>query len=114
MKKTGNQYIDPAAEIDMEPANTSSSKHTDDTGKPKKRARKPKAAASAKGGNQYNPEGETEPETETETAKRKFSLFKPVTDLFAPENRRLNLTLGSLLVLFSIYQLLSFISYFFT
>jgi DNA segregation ATPase FtsK/SpoIIIE, S-DNA-T family len=114
MKKTGNHYIDPTVELPLEPEKTVADK-------PKKKPGKPKAdPVPKKKGNQYKVDGNTETDAETGRTteagaeKRKFSLFKPITDLFAPENRRLNLTLGSLLVLFSIYQLLSFISYFFT
>lgn len=49
-----------------------------------------------------------------DSRKRKFNLLKPITDIFSKENRRLNLTVGSILMLFSIYLVLSFISYFFT
>ena len=44
----------------------------------------------------------------------KVNLLKPITNLFAKENRRLNLTVGSILILFSIYLILSFLSYLFT
>jgi len=88
MKKTGNQYIDPTIQPDSEPEKT---------------AKKPVKERTRKVEND-----------ETIQESKKFSLFRPFSTLFAPENRRLNLTLGSLLVLFSVYQLLSFISYFFT
>jgi DNA segregation ATPase FtsK/SpoIIIE, S-DNA-T family len=123
MKKTGNQYIDPTIELPLEhekPGSTTSrqAKESATEDRPKKKSRKPKADAAPKSGNHYQADSgsakSTVKETGTETGKRKLSLFKPITDLFAPENRRLNLTLGSLLVLFAIYQLLSFISYFFT
>ena len=90
MKKKGNEYIDPNESIQAEP---------------EKAPKKTKASK------------KEQPEENAETApteKRKFNFFKPVTNFFAPENRRTNLTVGALLVLFSIYQLLSFISYFFT
>ncbi len=45
---------------------------------------------------------------------KSFNLLKPITNLFAKENRRLNLTVGSILVLFSTYLVLAFISYLFT
>lgn len=47
-------------------------------------------------------------------SSRKLNLLKPITDLFAVENRKLNLTLGSILLLLSIYLILAFISYLFT
>lgn len=46
--------------------------------------------------------------------ERRINLLKPITQLFAKENRKLNLTVGSLLILFSTYLVLAFISYFFT
>lgn len=52
--------------------------------------------------------------TKDSPKKGRLNLVKPIKDLFSPDNRRLNLTVGSLLVLFSAYQLLSFISYLFT
>ena len=54
--------------------------------------------------------------TKTVAAKkeRKINLLKPITQLFAPVNRRLNLTVGSLLILMSIYLILAFMSYLFT
>lgn len=45
---------------------------------------------------------------------RKVNLLKPLVDLFNVKNNRLRLSMGSLLGLFSIYQLLSFLSYFFS
>jgi DNA segregation ATPase FtsK/SpoIIIE, S-DNA-T family len=51
---------------------------------------------------------------ELKETKRTFNPFRPIQTLFVAENRRTNLTTGALLILFSIYQLLSFISYFFT
>ena len=87
MKKGGNEYIDPNNPLDAV------------TDKKSKRTKK-------------NKPDKAEPINEKEA--RKYNLLKPITDLFSPENRRLNLTLGSLLILFSVYQLLSFISYFFT
>ena len=44
----------------------------------------------------------------------KINLLKPVVDLFKVGNNRLRLSIGSILGLISIYQLLSFLSYFFT
>lgn len=54
--------------------------------------------------------------TRKKTAKkpRKINLLKPLSDLFSPEKRRLNLTVGSVLLLMSIYLTLAFISYLFT
>ena len=46
--------------------------------------------------------------------KRKVDLFKPLNQLFDSSNRRLNLSVGSFLVLISIYQVLAFTSYIFT
>jgi len=90
MKKKSNEYIDPTAEADDELEKTRT--------KPKKEKEK-KA---------------TKEEIDNSGEQKKFSLLKPLVNLFAPENRRLNLTTGSVLVLFSVYQVLSFISYFFT
>jgi S-DNA-T family DNA segregation ATPase FtsK/SpoIIIE len=45
---------------------------------------------------------------------RKVNLLKPVIDLFNVSNNRLRLSIGSVLGLVSVYQLLSFLSYFFT
>ena len=44
----------------------------------------------------------------------KINLLKPLTNLFAKENKRLNLTIGSILLLLSTYLILAFISYLFT
>ena len=46
--------------------------------------------------------------------ERKINLLKPISQLFAKENRKLNLTTGSILILASTYLTLSFISYLFT
>lgn len=46
--------------------------------------------------------------------ERKINLLKPISQLFAKENRKLNLTTGSILILATTYLTLSFISYFFT
>jgi DNA segregation ATPase FtsK/SpoIIIE, S-DNA-T family len=46
--------------------------------------------------------------------ERKINLLKPISQLFAKENRKLNLTTGSILILASTYLSLSFISYLFT
>lgn len=45
---------------------------------------------------------------------RKVNLLKPLENLFAKENRRLNLTVGAFLALSSVYLLLAFISYLIT
>lgn len=45
---------------------------------------------------------------------RKINLLRPLTQLFAKENRRLNLTVGSLLALTSVYVFLALLSYLFT
>lgn len=66
------------------------------TNKPKKRTRKRKKA---------NPK---------KADSKKINFFKPFSTLFAKENRRLNLTVGSILVLLATYLTLSFISYLFT
>ena len=44
-------------------------------------------------------------------SSRKLNLLKPITDLFAVENRKLNLTLGSILLLLSIYLILQLFTY---
>jgi S-DNA-T family DNA segregation ATPase FtsK/SpoIIIE len=46
--------------------------------------------------------------------KKKVDLFKPLNEMFDVKNRRVNLSVGSILFLFSSYQLLAFISYVFT
>lgn len=48
------------------------------------------------------------------TSDRKINLLKPLSQLFVKENRKLNLTVGSILILVSTYLTLSFISYLFT
>jgi S-DNA-T family DNA segregation ATPase FtsK/SpoIIIE len=53
-----------------------------------------------------------QPKSKKKTGK--LNPLKPIKELFAEENRRFNLTVGSILVLFSTYQLLAFISYLFT
>ncbi|MBI3133317.1 MAG: DNA translocase FtsK [Bacteroidetes bacterium] len=93
MKKKGNEYIAPDEITPTEPEKTAKKK--------KEKQAKVKESEPA--------DSTTEP-----TEKRKFNFFKPVSNFFAPENRRTNLTTGAVLVLFSVYQLLSFISYFFT
>lgn len=93
MKKKGNEYIDPNELPAEAPEKTV------------KKKKKEKAENTAEASESSAEEG---------TEKRKFNLLRPITNFFAPENRRTNLTTGALLVLFSIYQLLSFISYFFT
>ncbi|OIQ32362.1 MAG: cell division protein FtsK [Crocinitomix sp. MedPE-SWsnd] len=52
--------------------------------------------------------------TKKKKTKKKVDIFKPLNDLFDIKNRRLNLSVGSILFLFSSYQLLAFISYLFT
>jgi len=90
MKKNSNEYIDPTPDAETETENKSN--------KPKKERTK---------------KNNQEKVSESATPKRN-NLLKPFSTLFAPENRRLNLTMGSVLVLLSVYQVLSFISYFFT
>lgn len=60
--------------------------------------------------------GRNKKNTETASAApgNKFNLLKPLASIFAKENRKLNLTVGSLLVLFAFYLVLSFTSYLFT
>jgi hypothetical protein len=53
-------------------------------------------------------------EAATTAPGNKFNLLKPLASIFAKENRKLNLTVGSLLVLFAFYLVLSFTSYLFT
>lgn len=53
-------------------------------------------------------------EKDSQVEQKKINVLRPIQKWFAEDNRRTNLTTGSLLVLFSIYQLLSFVSYFFT
>jgi len=48
------------------------------------------------------------------SSDRKINLLKPLSQLFAKENRKFNLTVGSILILVSTYLTLSFISYLFT
>jgi S-DNA-T family DNA segregation ATPase FtsK/SpoIIIE len=48
------------------------------------------------------------------SVSKKVNFLKPITDLFNKENRKLNLTIGSLLILVSVYLILSFVSYLFT
>jgi S-DNA-T family DNA segregation ATPase FtsK/SpoIIIE len=45
---------------------------------------------------------------------KKVSFLKPLTDLFGNDNKRLRLSVGSILLLISAYQTFSFLSYFFT
>jgi len=90
MKKSSNEYIDPQTDTETETEKI--------TNKPKKERIK---------------KTNQEKISENETPKRN-NFLKPFSTLFAPENRRLNLTMGSVLVLLSVYQALSFISYFFT
>ncbi len=45
---------------------------------------------------------------------KRFNLLKPLGQLFARENRRLNLTVGSVLALTSLYLFLALLSYLFT
>jgi S-DNA-T family DNA segregation ATPase FtsK/SpoIIIE len=99
MKKKGNEYIDPLEKL-HEAADPSLNKKS----KSKKESKKS--------------EGADQKEESTNGVHQKKSrgitILKPLSNLFARENRRTNLTTGALLVLFSIYQFLSFISYFFT
>ena len=85
MPKGGNEYIEQEAEVKIEKLETKS----------KKKSTKKQT------------------ESKKEPAK-KMNIFKPITNLFDEENRRLNLSLGAFLSLFAIYQLLAFISYLFT
>ncbi|MFT5821054.1 MAG: S-DNA-T family DNA segregation ATPase FtsK/SpoIIIE [Crocinitomix sp.] len=86
MSKTSNKYKGVAEE-----ANES---------KPKKVAKTPRKTKTKK--------------TKTKVEAKNFNLLKPITNLFAKENRKLNLTIGSILVLLSTYLVLAFISYLFT
>lgn len=67
-----------------------------------------------------NPSGSTnrrnkrKDKSEAPESDRKINLLRPLTSLFAKENRRINLTTGSILLLTSLYLTLSFISYLFT
>ncbi len=88
MGKTSNKYKDVAEE-----ANAPQPKKAVKT----RRKTKPKKA-----------------KAKTKDESKSFNLLKPITNLFAKENRRLNLTVGSILVLFSTYLVLAFISYLFT
>jgi len=45
---------------------------------------------------------------------RKINFLKPIVDLFNVGNNRLRLSIGSVLGLISVYQVLSFLSYFFS
>lgn len=101
MKKKGNEYIDPIEELNQaaDPSLEKKSKTKKKTEDSKKTQKKSKESDT------------TDPAAKP---KRGFNLLKPISNLFAKENRRTNLTTGATLVLFSIYQLLSFISYFFT
>lgn len=70
-----------------------------------------------KKGGQHVDEHEEFPSTRRavkEKKPRKFYIFKPIARLFSAKNRRLNLSVGALLLLLSVYFLLSFISYCFT
>jgi S-DNA-T family DNA segregation ATPase FtsK/SpoIIIE len=98
MKKKGNEYIDPLEKL-HEAADPSLNKKT----KSKKESKKAEIA-------------DKEETKDSVSQKRSggLNVLKPVSNLFARENRRTNLTTGALLVLFSIYQFLSFVSYFFT
>lgn len=86
MGKTSNKYKGVAEE-----ANESQPKKVAKT----KRKAKPKKA-------------------KTKVESKNFNLLKPITNLFAKENRKLNMTIGSILVLLSTYLVLAFISYLFT
>lgn len=91
MAKSGNEYIadeEEAQEIKLET-------------KPKKSRAKSSKTSSKK-------------KSKKKAPKKKMDLFKPVRELFAPENRRLNLSVGAFFSLFALYLLLAFISYLFT
>lgn len=47
-------------------------------------------------------------------SNKKIDLFKPIYQIFDQKNKRLNLSLGALLLMTAIYQVLAFISYLFT
>ena len=76
----------------------------------------------AKGANEYKEQKKDKSTKSSKSKKKKsakkksgsFNLLKPIKDLFHEDNRRFNLTVGALLILFSAYQLLAFISYLFT
>ncbi|MGV6861057.1 MAG: DNA translocase FtsK 4TM domain-containing protein [Putridiphycobacter sp.] len=50
----------------------------------------------------------------TKNEGKKVNFLKPLASLFKDENKRLRLSTGSIFLLVGIYQMLSFISYFFT
>jgi len=85
MSTKGNEFTSNAAEEDST----------------KKKSKKKYATKSGKG-------------KKTSSPKKKLDLFKPITQLFDQSNRRLNLSVGAVLMLISIYQVLAFISYLFT
>lgn len=85
MARTSNKYTDNAEE-----------NQTSSTGAPRTRRNKRKDKSNDK------------------DSDRKINLLKPLSTLFARENRKLNLTTGALLILASTYLTLSFISYLFT
>lgn len=98
MKKKGNEYL--------EPSETNPDKPVSSNGKEKKEKKSRQKQVD---------EELTEQEGEAKIKKvRNFDLFSPLKKLFDKENRRTNLTTGALFILFSVYQFLSFISYFFT
>lgn len=92
MAKKGNEYIDPHNDTSPE------------------QPEKPKRSRRAK---KDDAPDESIDQTRTKQ-KTRFNLFRPFERFFHPDNRRTNLTVGALFLLFSVYQLLSFISYFFT
>lgn len=91
MPTESNEYIEKEGEITFEDFDT-----VEKTKSPKKKKSPPKKKKASK------------------TSKRKVNLFKPLVELFDEKNRRLNLSVGSFLSLFAVYQLLAFISYLFT
>jgi len=72
----------------------------------------------AKKSNTYTEQGSKPTKKNTPKKKvkstKKVSFLKPITDLFKTDNKRLRLSVGAILLLFSAYQVFSFLSYFFT
>lgn len=91
MPKGSNEYIEQEPEVKIEQLETKDKKSSSRRRSTKKKSREKK-----------------------KSPRRKVNLFKPVVNLFDEKNRRLNLTIGSFLTLFAVYQLLAFISYLFT
>ncbi|UKN02538.1 DNA translocase FtsK [Paracrocinitomix mangrovi] len=90
--KEGNEYIEQEAEVKVEKLET------------KEPSRKTEKKSNKKSSNKKTKQKNTS----------KVNLLKPIQDLFDEKNRRLNLTVGSILSLFALYQILAFISYLFT